>query len=271
MTDPTLVQRREPVFNLPAVVTALIVVLALIHLVRTTLLWPRQDDALLLLFSFIPARYEAASLGIEFPGGGLAELWTPITYGFLHGDLIHLGVNSVWLAAFGSALAWRFGAGRFLLFSLLATMGGAAAHYLAHSHDFVPMVGASGAISGHMAGVSRFMFQSRGPLAGVGRDPRARFQVPAVPLSGLLADRRVLAFLAVWFGINLLAGFGTLALPGEEAVVAWEAHVGGFLVGLLTFDLFDPARAPPPTRSPAGRADWMDGWDDPDDPNRRSG
>ncbi|WP_181707586.1 rhomboid family intramembrane serine protease [Chthonobacter rhizosphaerae] len=258
MSEPILVPRREPVLNLPRVITALLIVLAIIHLVRTYVLWPRQDQLLLLVFSFIPARYEAAGLGVDFPGGALADLWTPLTYGLLHGDFVHLAVNGVWLAAFGSALAWRFGAWRFLLFSALATMGGAAAHYFAHSQDFVPMVGASGAISGHMAAVSRFMFQTGGPLGRYGRDPQARFQVPAVPLSGVIADRRVLGFLAIWFAINLLAGFGTLAVPGEEAVVAWEAHVGGFLTGLLLFDLFDPVRRAPVEVDPYDRFDGPD-------------
>ena len=66
---------------------------------------------------------------------------------------------------------------------------------------------------------------------------------PDPPLTGVLSDPRVLAFLAVWFGINILFGLGSLPIPGAEAnqVVAWQAHIGGFLAGLFLFSWFDPA------------------------------
>jgi membrane associated rhomboid family serine protease len=62
-----------------------------------------------------------------------------------------------------------------------------------------------------------------------------------LPLTGLLRDGRVIAFVVVWFGINILFGTGTVPVPGEDQTVAWEAHIGGFVAGLLLFSLFDPA------------------------------
>lgn len=243
MNEPILMP-DEPALNLPRVITWSIAALLVIHVIRAFLLSAEQDFDLVFLFSFIPARYD--NLDIPELASGLGpDLWTPVTYGLLHGDFVHLGVNAVWLAAFGSALAWRFGAGRFLLFTLGATVAGAAAHYLAHPHEIIPVVGASGAISGHMAAVSRFMFQTGGPMQRLGRGSRERFSVPAVSLIGVLTDRRVLLFLTVWFGINLLAGFGTLVPNGDDAQIAWEAHVGGFLFGLIAFGLFDPVREEP--------------------------
>ncbi len=53
----------------------------------------------------------------------------------------------------------------------------------------------------------------------------------------------MLAFIAVWFGLNLLFGMGTVSVTGEDQSVAWQAHVGGFVAGLLLFGLFDPVRA----------------------------
>ncbi|MGY3444681.1 membrane associated rhomboid family serine protease [Bradyrhizobium sp. USDA 4473] len=50
----------------------------------------------------------------------------------------------------------------------------------------------------------------------------------------------MLAFLAIWFGVNILFGATSLSLGGEDTVVAWQAHIGGFLAGLLLFSLFDP-------------------------------
>jgi membrane associated rhomboid family serine protease len=65
--------------------------------------------------------------------------------------------------------------------------------------------------------------------------------VPAITLTGMLSDARVLIFLAVWFGINILFGVGSLPLTGGDEPVAWQAHIGGFLAGMLLFSLFDPA------------------------------
>ncbi len=71
--------------------------------------------------------------------------------------------------------------------------------------------------------------------------------MPALPLTGVLSDPRVLAFLAVWFGINILFGLGSLPITGGDQVVAWQAHIGGFLAGLFLFSWFDPAPHEPRT------------------------
>jgi membrane associated rhomboid family serine protease len=266
MTDFPRTPPREPVFNVPAAVSALIAVLVAVHLTRTYVLDPAQDGQVILLFAFIPIRYAEEARQIGFPGGIWAEGWSPFTYALIHGNATHLLFNVVWLAAFGSALARRFGASRFLAFSALASAAGAGAHYLVHPDELIPVVGASAAISAHMAAVSRFMFQAGGPLRANRRDPRV-WQAEAVTLPGIFRDRRVLGFLAVWFGLNLLFGLGAVPMAGgEESVsIAWEAHVGGFLFGLIAFSLFDPPadermrRAlaamppPPPFRMPAQR------------------
>ncbi|HUG60582.1 MAG TPA: rhomboid family intramembrane serine protease [Methylomirabilota bacterium] len=239
MTDQDIQPGREPLFNMPATVTGLIGALLVVHFVRVFALSPAQDGQVILLFSFIPIRYSELARDFGFPGGVWADIWTPVTYGLLHGSATHLLFNVVWLAAFGSALARRFGAARFMAFTVLATMAGAGAHYLAHSDDMVPVVGASAAISGHMAAVARFMFQAGGPLRTTRRDP-AIWQAEAVSLTGIFADRRVLGFLGVWFGLNLLFGLGAAPVMGEDVSIAWEAHVGGFVFGLLAFSLFDP-------------------------------
>jgi len=73
----------------------------------------------------------------------------------------------------------------------------------------------------------------------------ASYHVPAAPLTIMLRNPRILAFLAIWFAVNLLFGIA-VTLPGlEGGTVAWEAHVGGFLAGLLAFSLFDPVRPSP--------------------------
>jgi membrane associated rhomboid family serine protease len=232
--------KREPLFNVPPVVVAVLAALALIHVARTLLLGDRQDIEFLLTFAFIPARYDTSALGGVLPGGFGAELWTFVSYALIHADWTHYGVNAVWLLPFGSAVARRFGAVRFLVFFAVTAAAGAAMHLVTHAGEQFPMIGASAAISGTMAAAMRFAFQRGGPL-GFWRDgDEAAYRVPAIPLTGVLSDPRVLAFLAVWFGINILFGLGSLPITGSDQVVAWQAHIGGFLAGLLLFSWFDP-------------------------------
>lgn len=232
--------KREPLFNIPPAVVAVLVVLALIHAIRTFVLSEQQDIELLLNFAFIPARYDSSVvLGGALPGGG-ADVWSFVTYALIHANWTHLGVNAIWLLPFGSALARRFGAPRFLMFLAVTAAAGAALHLASHAGEQFPMIGASASISGTMAAAMRFAFQRGGPLGMLrGADEHA-YRVPAIPLSGVLRDGRVLIFLAVWFGINLLFGLGSLPITGSEQPVAWQAHIGGFLAGLLLFSWFDP-------------------------------
>ena len=109
--------RREPIFNVPTAVVATLAVLVLVHVVREWALTQRQDAQLLLWFSFIPARYDAAVTATAGDVAGLGpRIWTFFTYALIHGDWTHLGLNSVWLLAFGTPVARRFGAMRFLAF-----------------------------------------------------------------------------------------------------------------------------------------------------------
>jgi membrane associated rhomboid family serine protease len=229
--------------NVPPVVTATLVAIGLVHAARVWLLSPRSNVNLLLFFSFIPARYDPDIVAQGVPGGIAAQIWTFVSYALIHGDLTHLTVNAVWFLAFGSAVARRFGAVRFLAFLVVTAAAGAAMHLATHFGEIVPMVGASAAISGCMAAATRFAFQRGGPL-GLWRTQEAEaYHVPAAPLMTALADARVLAFLLVWFGLNILLGLGSLSISGEEQEIAWQAHIGGFLAGLLLFPWFDPVHA----------------------------
>jgi membrane associated rhomboid family serine protease len=230
----------EPMLNVPPVVTALLAVFAAVHAVRAFLLSPRANFDILLLFSFIPARYDPAVVAQGVPGGLGSQIWTFVSYALIHGDVVHLGVNAVWFLAFGSAVARRFGTVRFLVFFAVTAAAGAATHLLVHFGETIPMVGASAAISGCMAAATRFAFQGGGPLGPWRAHEAHAYHVPAAPLRAALTDARVLAFLAVWFGLNILLGLGSLSLAGEDQEIAWEAHIGGFLAGLVLFPWFDP-------------------------------
>jgi membrane associated rhomboid family serine protease len=233
-------QQSEPILNVPGVVAWTIAALAAIHFARS-FLPPEQDLELLLMFAFIPARYDASFIYQQsFPGGTAGDVWGFITYSGLHGDAMHLIVNCLWLLVFGSAVAWRFGAARFLIFFGFTSACGAAAHLLAHFGEPSPMIGASAAISGLTAAAIRFVFEAGGPLGVFRRRGDDGFSVPAVPLTDVLRSPQIVAFLVIWFAVNLIFGAGASALDPEGASVAWEAHIGGFLSGLLLFPLFDP-------------------------------
>jgi membrane associated rhomboid family serine protease len=231
---------REPLFNVPGIVLGLTAAFVIIHVVRLWVLTDEQDIDLLLLLAFIPVRYEGSVAGV-FPGGIAAQVWTFVTYAFLHANWPHVGLNILWLLPFGSALARRFGAVRFMLFFAVTAAAGALAHLLTHSGEQYPVIGASAAVSGAMAAAMRFAFQRGGPLSFFRGGDDEAYRVPALPLTGIIRDPRVIAFVVVWFGINILFGTGTVSVPGEDQTVAWEAHIGGFVAGLLLFSLFDPA------------------------------
>jgi membrane associated rhomboid family serine protease len=197
------------------------------------------------MFGFSPKRYDSTLLAITFPGGAGAKVWTFVTYSLLHANLSHIGFNVLWLLPFGSALARRFGAIRFFIFMAVTAAAGALAHLVTHEHAVAPMIGASASVSGTMAAAIRFAFVQGSFLSFRRGDADAAARVPALSLTRALRDPRVLGFLAVWFGVNIVFGVGSIAIGAEGASVAWQAHIGGFLAGLMLFSLFDPVpRAP---------------------------
>jgi membrane associated rhomboid family serine protease len=102
------------------------------------------------------------------------------------------------------------------------------------------MIGASASVSGTMAAAIRFAFVQGSFLSFSRGDAEAAARVPALSLADALRNTRVLGFLGVWFGVNIIFGVGSIAIGAEGASVAWQAHIGGFLAGLMSFSLFDP-------------------------------
>ena len=156
----------------------------------------------------------------------------------------------LWLLPFGSALARRFGATRFFVFMAVTAAAGALAHLVTHEHAIAPMIGASASVSGAMAAAIRFAFVQGSFLSFSRGDADEAARVPALSLLRAFRNPRVLGFLAVWFGVNIIFGVGSIAIGAEGASVAWQAHIGGFLAGLVLFSLFDPV-----PRASAGVAD----------------
>lgn len=262
--SPNPPRLREPIFNLPAVVTLSILGLVGIHVLRLFL----DEDAdfkLIMDWAVIPARWSVVFGGVRVDevirslregaseemlpsltalaryvlgdGEGEGYPWTALTYALLHGSWAHVLINSVWLAAFGTPIARRCGAGRFFILSAASAIGGALLYAYMNPLQILPMIGASAAVSGLMAAASWFMFAPAawlpsGRLSEVHEKPREA-------LSGMIRNRQVLIFLGVWFAANYIFAF-TQPLGVTDASIAWEAHIGGFLVGLAIFPLLDP-------------------------------
>ena len=232
--------QREPIFNVPGSVVALIGVFVGVHLVRQ-FLPVADDDWLTIALAFVPARY--TGLASQLPGGDIAAATSFLTHMLVHGDVVHLMFNSAWFLAFGGAIALRIGSLRFLAFTAFTGIVGALTFLAFHFGDLIPVVGASGAVSGMMGAVMRFLFSAidMGSFTLLREAPRS---VPMMPLVTALQDRRVLAVTAIYLLLNAITAFG---IPGISAggEIAWEAHLGGYFAGLLAFGLFD---RPPPRR-----------------------
>lgn len=197
----------EPVFNMPPTVKWLCFSLIAIHAVFLFV----NDAAIANLFmtlGFVSARYSGL---VPF---GWPAVVAPVAHLFLHGGWLHVAVNVGMLMAFGSPLERAIGLKRFLLLYILSGFGGALTHFIFQPQSLSPLIGASGAISGLFGGV--LMVMQRQGLMG---DP-ARYG-------------RLALFIAVWLGITIFFGFA--GMPGAEGNIAWTAHVGGFVVGLLLF------------------------------------
>ncbi len=239
--EPPPAAPREPILTLPPALTAYVLLLAIIHL--RVLLPPAWEEWTNLVFGFIPKRYDTTLLDVSYPGGAGAKVWTFVTYSLLHANLSHIAFNVLWLLPFGSALARRFGAVRFYIFLAVTAAAGALAHLITNEHALAPMIGASASVSGAMAAALRFAFVRGSFLSFARGDADAAARVPALSLWRALSNGRVLAFVAVWFGVNLIFGVGSIAIGMDEGQsVAWQAHIGGFLAGLLLFSLFDPVQ-----------------------------
>ncbi|MBV9077124.1 MAG: rhomboid family intramembrane serine protease [Methylobacteriaceae bacterium] len=248
---------REPAFNLPGALLLAILALLAIHGMRSLL--PDQTDLRLVLdYGFLPGRWSVA-LGHASPDelvralsegvsddafGELREsyarfvlarpgphLWSFAAYAALHGSWAHVVLNCVWLAAFGAPVLRRLGPARTGFLALATAVGGALAHWLANPLGLQPMIGASAVVSGLMAAAALFAFDH--PALPTPRGFAAR-------MARLAANRTALLFLASWLAINVVVGL--LAEPlgiAGGAGIAWEAHIGGLIAGLLTFPFLD--------------------------------
>lgn len=209
-----------PIFNLPGGILLSLAVLSVIYALQALVFSEDTNAWIAFEFGFSPLRYV-----YPLADQTLAWIWTPVTYSLLHGSFEHLAFNGLWLAAFGTPVYRRIGAVRFAIFWLISSMAGAGLHAVVNWGSPSLMVGASGVISALMGAACRFAFggRQRGYLQAFGIEP------PLLSVPAALADRTVRVFIIVWFLGNVAVAFG-LPLFGDYAgMIAWDAHIGGFL------------------------------------------
>jgi membrane associated rhomboid family serine protease len=143
---------------------------------------------------------------------------TLLTSMFLHGGWLHLGLNMLFLWVFGGKVEDSMGHSRFLMFYLLCGVAAAVAQAIMNPGSTLPMVGASGAISG-VLGAYFFLH----PLSNI----RVLFFLGFIPI---VAQVPALIFLGLWFAVQIASA--TFSVLSEPGVAVW-AHVGGFLTGML--------------------------------------
>lgn len=179
-------------------------------------------ERLVQTLGLVPAQLSA-------PGSTLHGAFTLLTSVFLHGSLLHLLGNMWTLWIFGDNVEDRMGPARYVAFYLLCGLAAGLVHWLIYPESTIPTVGASGAISGVM-GAYLFLF------------PRARL-IMLLPILFLPYFFQIPAwvFLGFWFLVQLLSGAGTAGAADIGGIAFW-AHIGGFVAGIVLHRLFLQAK-----------------------------
>ncbi len=225
----------EPAINIPAVVLALIASFIVVHIVREHLLSYLSERILLTYAAFIPARYFLQPDIV--PGGWFAWIGSPFLHVFLHASWTHLIVNAVWLAAFGTPVARRIGALRFLGLFFTSAAAGAFTFLILSPENNAILIGASGGISGLMGAAIRLLYARGNSLdLNLSRDLS---MIRPLTLAETFRSAGAMLFIALWLGGNLVFGLVASHALGASGEIAWQAHMGGFLAGLVLFGFFD--------------------------------
>ncbi len=242
--EPAVPAPSPSAINVPAVVLAVIAILIAVHLG----LWFLGEDWQvwsLYALSFIPVRFGGGE-PVAFPEG--AQYWSFLTYALLHGDAMHLGSNSIWLLIFSTPLARRWGTSRYLLLLVLSAIAGAAAVLFAHWGKFLIVVGASASVSAVLAAAIPIICGPDYRFRGNEKLDHTLLRV--LSFQELLVNSRALAFAILFLAMTFFTGATQMATGTaflEERSIAWEAHLAGFIVGLVLFYLLDRPKVPPAT------------------------
>jgi membrane associated rhomboid family serine protease len=223
-----------PTLTTPFVAIGLIAVNILLFLYQLALAGPssaegsRATNDLILEFGLVPCRLTGAcGVGPSVVPPAL----TVLTSMFLHGGLLHLGGNMLYLWIFGNNVEDTLGHVRFTLFYIAAGVVAAVAQVALSASSSVPMIGASGAVSG-VLGAYLLLF----PRANVLTLIVVGFFMRVVPIPAIL----VLGF---WFFVQFVRGLVSWTGRVADGEVAWFAHLGGFLAGMVLLFVLRPRRS----------------------------
>jgi membrane associated rhomboid family serine protease len=211
----TLPSRRYPVVNY-----GLILLNVLFFLIQ--LAQGRYIDQFIYIYGLVPARYTVPEIAAYFSFG--RQIFSFLSFMFLHGGVLHLLGNMWFLHVFGDNVEDHFGPFRYLVFYILCGVTSGVAHLLLNAYSNVPTIGASGAIAGVMG--AYFILY-----------PTARV-LTLIPIIFIpyFVEIPAFFFLALWFVLQFLNAAGSHA---DVSGVAWWAHIGGFVFGILILKGFD--------------------------------
>ena len=215
----TIPSRHPPVATRGLILVNVVVFLLELYLPRAGL------ERVFYLFGIVPARYTHPAWA-EWVGLPVDDYWPFFTSMFLHAGWLHLISNMWTLWIFGDNVEDRMGSVRFLVFYLLCGLAAGLTHLLTNVHSTVPTVGASGAISGVLAAYLLLY-----PLSRI---------IVMMPLLfwPLFFEMPAFFYMALWFLVQLFSGTLSLVAPGAAGGVAWWAHIGGFVAGLVLCPAF---------------------------------
>jgi membrane associated rhomboid family serine protease len=219
-----------PSLSVPVVTRALIFINVLVFFFELTL--PRESlEHFVYLFGLVPARFSHPDWA-EAVGFPVDNYWPILTHQFLHGGWFHIIANMWTLWIFGDNVEDRMGPVRFAIFYLLCGTIAGLTHLFTNPDSTVPSVGASGAIAGVLGAYLLFFPTARLVVMFPIFFFPFFFEVPAV------------LYLVIWFLTQLFSGTASLAGPQQVGGIAWWAHVGGFIAGMLLCGLFARKRRP---------------------------
>jgi membrane associated rhomboid family serine protease len=203
-----------------AFVTFFIIVLNVAVFLYELALGPKAGAVFMNSFALVPQRLFS---GVPGASGAVPVGATLVTSMFLHGGFLHIGGNMLYLWIFGNNIEDSMGHIRFIIFYLCCGIIAAYAHALANATSTVPMIGASGAISG-VLGAYLILY------------PRARVLTLVIFVLYIrMIEVPAMFVLGFWFILQFLSA---LLSTGTGGGVAWFAHVGGFIAGMVLIGIF---------------------------------
>jgi len=226
----------EPMLNLPSAIIGFLLLSVGVFLGRTYYLSEDAAATFLLTFGFTPLRYEFLASGVAFPGGWAAGAWSSVTYVFLSNSPSNMIFDLLWLTAFGSAVARRFGAIRFVLFVMAAAIIGAGLFWLVSKDAQSLLTGPSFVVAALLGAAIRFIYA--GGIGGIMSFGGDSWKRPALGIIEMWSNVQVLQLLGFIFAANTLFAvlYASSGLDGRALLL----NGLGYLVGIALFSAFDP-------------------------------